>query len=167
MVEGIGLLGNHGLVQARRGFVHDGERLGDGDRIARGRGRVLVFTTKIHGETACLGAPAEAGYVVEAGLIRASVVIDDGQPDMIAVVERNSGDAKRTSVERFDFAVSMGRVGDRLDVGIQFILQRLEYLSGIFIVAVIDLVGREFEDVREAQAGPRAQAEESRIHEAF
>src|SRR6185312_15920610 len=68
-------------------------------RIAASRGRMLVLAAHMQRPAASLGQRGEAGDVVEAGLVRAAIVVEEGLAQMEAVLKNRAGDALDACVE--------------------------------------------------------------------
>ena len=70
--------------------------------VARGGGRALKLAARVDQEAAGGCIAAGAGVVVEAVLIGAAVVVDDGRAEVKAVVERRAADGAGNGVYRLD-----------------------------------------------------------------
>ncbi len=109
---GDGPLRNGGLVEDCRGravrrhvrrdevtgIVDVRQRLRQRCRVARSGGRALKLRARIERESSRGRVAADAGVTVESVLKGTAVVVHNGLPEMIAVVERRAADGARQAV---------------------------------------------------------------------
>ena len=65
-----------------------------------GRG-VLIFAAHIKREAPPSAIPGESVISVDTLLVRAAVIVNDGLPEMIAIVQRRAVNARRNGIDRF------------------------------------------------------------------
>ena len=84
---------------------------------------MLEFATKVKGKGAVFGMAAEAGVAVESGLVRTSVVVDQGLAEMKAVAQWSSRYAAKIRIDTFQ---SRARVAGWIQFGLElvFLAQR-------------------------------------------
>src|ERR1700733_1356083 len=121
---------------------------------------MLIYSAEIERKSAGFGACFEATVVVEAFLIGAAVVVDDGLAEVEAVAERRSADAAQVCIDAIELRMCGVFAAYSLFVGFELLAQRKEDLEGLLVIGVgIDLVARLLQHVHDTEAGPRPQVE--------
>lgn len=151
---GDGVLDEGGAYGAVRDEVGTGELVGDGVRVGRARGGVLVLAANEERETAPLVDAGEAGDVVEAFGVGTAVVVDECLAQVETVAEVVAGDAHEArvdGVEAVDGAAGIrgvrGFVGE---VG----LEACKDGDGFLVAAIHDVGLRLLQHVDKAATGP-------------
>src|ERR1700761_1547909 len=125
---------------------------------------MLVFTAEVEGEASGFTPRGETCVIVEARLVGASVVIDDGLPEMEAVAKRRVGDAAEYRVGALKFSVNGALAEIVFEARSNFVQDAGIDVPCLLVVAVrIDAVCGVLQHVQNTQTGPGAQAEKCGI----
>ena len=108
---------------------------------------------------------ADARVVIEAALIRAAVVVDDGRAEMIAIAQRRAADAARHGVDRLHTHMLLRGLTGGLRIEAQLAGQcrvnPRRFVRGGACIIVFDAAAHLVEHVVYAGSRPRAHAQET------
>ena len=100
---------------------------------------------------------AEAGVVVESGLVGTSVIVHQGLAEMKAVAQGSSRYAAKVGVDAFQ---GCARAAGLIQVGLKLAFQGIVEVARFSVgTAALDGILAFFQHVRDAEARPRAQTE--------